>query len=112
MACTTTRRGGVLRGELMDQRSPGQRGIDSEAFGQGHERGDTLQSWMDRSRSDAYVRAGLFPQDNPEWQLPEGDPEGFTPQQRIQFARMNDYLHTGKEPFQGQDLVTAMRSVK
>lgn len=101
-----------LRGELMDQRSPGQRRIDSEAYGQGHEKGDSLSSWMGRSRSDAYVRAGLFPQDNPEWQLPEGDPEGFTPEQRIQFERMKQYLHTGQEPFQGQDLVSAMRSAK
>lgn len=101
-----------LRGELVNQRSPGQRRIDSEAFGREHEKGDTMKSWMDRSRSDAYVRAGLFPRDNPEWQLPEGDPEGFTPEQRIQFARMQNYLHTGREPFSGQDLMTAMRSAK
>jgi len=101
-----------LRGELMNQRSPSQRRIDAEAYGQEHEKGDTMDSWMNRSRSDAYVRAGLFPQDNPEWQDPNVETGGFTPEQRIQFARMQNYLHTGREPFSGQDLVTALRSAR
>jgi hypothetical protein len=58
------------------------------------------------------VRAGLYPQDNPEWQLPEGDPEAFTGPQKIQFERMKQYLHTGQEPFGAQDLVTAMRRAR
>lgn len=100
-----------MKQELVGSRSPGQRRIDREAFQGEGEPGQTPDRWMQQNRADAYIRAGLFPQDNPEWQLPEGDPEGFTNDQRLLFGRMNDYLRTGKaqsKDQQYQDVVTAL----
>lgn len=84
-----------MKNELMSYRSPGQQAMDQREFTQDHAPGDTMDSWMQRSRADAYVRAGVFPEQNPEWQLPEGDPEGWTPDQRAIFAKMGSYLRNG-----------------
>lgn len=48
----------------------------------------TYDDWMKRSRIDAYVRAGLFPDQNPEW-------KGFTtPEQGKLFDQMSAHLQT------------------
>ena len=88
----------AMKQELLSSLTPQQRRIDTEAYNEEKEKGQTFEDWMGRNRGDAYVRAGLFPERNPEWQRPEGDPEGWTPQQRAHFARMREYLRTGRDP--------------
>jgi hypothetical protein len=100
-----------MKNEMMSFRSPAQRGVDERAFAGGHEPGDTIDKWTDRNRADAYMRAGAFPEQNPEWQLPKGDPEGWTPQQEELIAKMNAYLHTGgtePPPFEPDDRARSM----
>lgn len=84
-----------MKNELMSYRSAPQRAIDQEVYDGGHDPGDSMDAWLQRSRADAYVRAGVFPAQNPEWQLPEGDPEGPTPDQRAIYAKMGAYLRNG-----------------
>ena len=57
----------------------------------------SFEDYFDRSRLDAYIRAGLFPMVNPDWQKPGV----FTPDQLGLLERMREYLHTGQEPFKG-----------
>ena len=57
----------------------------------------SFEDYFDRSRLDAYIRAGLFPMVNPDWQKPGV----FTPDQLGLLERMREYLHTGQEPFEG-----------
>lgn len=85
-----------MRDQLWNMRSPQQRKMDETAFEEEKERGDTPDAWANRSRKDAYVRAGIFPHRNPEWNLPEGDPEGWTPEQRAHVAAMRSYLVNGE----------------
>lgn len=84
-----------MKNELMANRNPAQRSIDEHAFAQEHEPGDTMDTWLQRSRADAYIRAGLFPAQNPDWQRAKGDPEGWTPGQESLFGRMSGYLRNG-----------------
>lgn len=53
--------------------------------------------WMQNNRSDAYIRAGLFPQQNPEWQRPGM----FSPQMQSIFGDMGNYLTKGWLPDPG-----------
>ena len=57
----------------------------------------SFEDYFDRSRLDAYIRAGLFPMVNPDWQKPGV----FTPDQLHLLERMRAYLHTGRAPFEG-----------
>jgi len=97
-----------MKRDLMVMRNEPQRRVDENAFREEGDHGDTMAAWLQRNRADAYIRAGLFPEQNPDWQRPEGDPEGWTPQQKAHFARMGAYLRTGQDP---ADTVNAARSV-
>ena len=55
----------------------------------------TFADWMDNSREDAYLRAGLFPMQtgmDPAWL------ETFTPEQRALLDSMQQYLRTPNAP--------------
>lgn len=84
-----------MKNELMSYRSPAQLTMDAGEYQQSRAPDDTMDSWLQRSRADAYVRAGVFPEDNPDWQRPAGDPEGWTPDQVATFAKMQSYLRNG-----------------
>lgn len=85
-----------MREELWAKRPDYQRRIDEKAYREEAEPGDTPEKWANRNRKDAYVRAGLFPEGNPEWYPSPQDPEPyFTPEQMDHFAKMADYLHNG-----------------
>jgi len=51
----------------------------------------SFEDWMDHTGTDAYVRGGLFPEVNPEWQRPGT----FTPQQQQILDRMRNHLAGG-----------------
>ena len=53
-----------------------------------------FQTYFDNSRLDAYIRAGIFPMTNPNWQKPGV----FTPEQQRVLERMREYLTTGRAP--------------
>lgn len=57
-----------LRQKFRDSITPDQKSIDVKAYGRGgYENEGTFRDWMDRSRLDAYIRAGLSPENNPDW---------------------------------------------
>jgi len=85
-----------MKNELMSMRTPAQISVDKNAFSEGHDPGDTMDAWLQCNRADAYTRAGVFPEQNPEWwSLPKGDPEGWTPEQLAHFEKMRTYLKNG-----------------
>lgn len=47
--------------------------------------------WMQNNRSDAYIRAGVFPEQNPDWQRPGL----FSPQMQSIYGDMDRYLKRG-----------------
>lgn len=79
-----------MKNELMGMRSPRQLAIDTNEA-KNLEPGDTPDRWLQRSRADAYVRGGVFPEQNPEWQ----EPGFFTPEQLAHFEKMRAYLRNG-----------------
>lgn len=85
-----------MRERLWNSRTPGQRKVDDRTYGEEHEDGQTPEDWAARDRKDAYARAGIWPDRNPDWNRPPGDPMAWTPQQRAMFGEMKDYLRTGK----------------
>lgn len=79
-----------LRDKLWASRTPAQRSIDAEDL---KSDGRSESEWANRSRKDAYVRAGMFPERNQDWwRAPAGDPEAFTNDQQAQFDVMKQYL--------------------
>ncbi|OFX03555.1 MAG: hypothetical protein A3E78_16665 [Alphaproteobacteria bacterium RIFCSPHIGHO2_12_FULL_63_12] len=58
-----------------------------------------FQDYFENSRLDAYIRAGIFPMVNPDWQKPGV----FTLEQKTLLERMREYLMTGRAPLQGQN---------
>jgi hypothetical protein len=87
-----------MKNELMGMRSPRQLAVDANEA-KNLEPGDTPEAWLQRSRADAYVRGGVFPEQNPEWQ----EPGWFTPEQQAHFEKMKTYLRNGATeppPFQ------------
>ena len=84
-----------LRSMLIDARPAEQRRIDDGAYLEDHDPGQSKESWMERNRADAYVRGGLFPDRNPEWNQNENGKEPWTPEQQHVFELMRAYL--GKE---------------
>lgn len=72
--------------------TPEQEKMNREAFHRdtmaGYAGQGGFESWMDRSRLDAYLRGGLFPQINPEWQKPGI----FSDQQQQMLKNMSRYL--------------------
>ena len=87
-----------MKNELMGMRSPRQLKVDANEA-KNLEPGDTPEAWLQRSRADAYVRGGVFPEQNPEWQ----EPGWFTPEQNAHFEKMKTYLRNGATeppPFQ------------
>lgn len=85
-----------MRETMWNARTPGQRAVDIKAYQEEHEPGQPFDAWADRNRKDAYVRAGIFPQRNPEWNRGPDDPLGWTPEQRAHFAAMRGYLVNGR----------------
>jgi hypothetical protein len=79
-----------MKNELMGMRSPRQLAIDANES-KNLNPGDTPDAWLQRSRADAYIRGGLFPEQNPEWQ----EPGWFTPEQMAHFEKMRSYLKNG-----------------
>jgi hypothetical protein len=49
--------------------------------------GRPFNQYMDQSRGDAYIRAGLFPKANPNW-----GPDSFNPQQQVILNNIKKYL--------------------
>lgn len=90
-----------MRDQLWQSRTSGQRAVDSHSYEQEHEPGQTPDAWADRNRKDAYVRAGVFPERNPDWNRGPDDPMGWTPGQQNQFGRMSTYLRSGEDPEPG-----------
>lgn len=84
-----------MKNELISSRTPAQIAVDNNAFAEDHDPGDTQDKWFQRNRGDAYIRAGMFPEQNPDWQRPKGDPEGWTPEQTAMFDKMHSYLRNG-----------------
>jgi hypothetical protein len=87
-----------LREQMWNQRTPGQRAVDLKSYGEDRAGGETrsFDEWAERNRKDAYARAGVFPQQNPDWNRGPDDPMGWTPEQRAHFAAMRSYLVNGK----------------
>jgi hypothetical protein len=90
-----------LKQELGAARTPQHLAIDQQAYAQEKANPNYETSpypeWDQSSRLDAYVRGGMFPRQNPEWQEP-----GFlTPQMHEIFGRMRQYL-TGAQQATGQ----------
>ncbi len=55
--------------------------------------------WDQNNRLDAYVRAGVFPNQNKEWNVPEpGEDRGFvdTPEMKDIYSRMKRYLSSAQ----------------
>ena len=78
-----------MRQDLVAARSPqgGQADVrtwlsDNQRYGY-----RPYSQWRDHSRDDAYVRAALFPEQNPEWQR-----GAITPGMQPTIAQMRDYL--------------------
>ena len=95
----------ALKRELGAARGPMHQRIDRDAYerdlaapyGAG-EYGD----WDQRSRLDAYVRAGLFPEQNPDWYRSD---DFFNPQMHGVFDKMRSYLTkptSTQQPSSGQ----------
>lgn len=51
----------------------------------------SYNDWMQNNRGDAYIRAGVFPQQNPDWQ----QPGLMSPQMQSIFGDMDKYLKRG-----------------
>jgi hypothetical protein len=86
----------AMRQQLWDARTTGQKAIDAKTYLEEREPGQTFDHWADVNRKDAYVRGGLFPERNPEWNRGPNDPFGWTPEQRAHFATMRSYLVNGR----------------
>jgi hypothetical protein len=73
--------------QFLNAMTPEQQAINQRAYQQeGDQR--SFDDWMQQSRVDAFLRGGLFPSINPEWQRP-----GFyTPEQQQLLQQMNQYL--------------------
>lgn len=85
-----------LRQQLSASRTSTQKAIDAKAYRtdkQSPVYGNLVgsqQDWDQESRLDAYVRGGVFPKSNPEWQGGY-----FTPEQEAIFGKMRNYLKAG-----------------
>lgn len=84
-----------LREKMWAARTPAQRAVDIRTFREEREPDQSFDDWANRNRKDAYARAGIFPERNPDWNQPN-DPLGWTPEQRAHFAAMRSYLVSGK----------------
>jgi hypothetical protein len=82
-----------LKQQLGAARSPQHQQIDQQAYARDKSSyGEDLGGygdWDAHSRLDAYVRGGLFPKQNPEWQGGM-----LTPEMQPIFGKMQDYLAT------------------
>lgn len=88
----------AMRDQLWNMRTVGQRAVDAKSYREDAAAGDDrpFDRWADRNRKDAYIRAGIFPQRNPDWNRGPDDPMGWTPEQRAHFAAMRAYLVNGQ----------------
>lgn len=80
-----------LRQQFAESMTPRQREIDQTAYNRNQaEYGENrpYNEWFDKSRLDAYIRGGLVPEINPEWQ------NAFTPEQKNIIASIQQYLQT------------------
>ncbi|HEX2815764.1 MAG TPA: hypothetical protein VHN39_05200 [Phenylobacterium sp.] len=84
-----------LRDRLWNARSASQKSIDDKTYRDEHENGQSFDDWASRNRKDAYVRGGMFPEANPEWNRGPGDPYAWTPEQNATFTAMRGYLANG-----------------
>lgn len=82
----------AMRSEFYRTLTPEQLAFDRRSFEEDHAQGDTFESWMDRSRLDAYIRGYLFPDQNDEWRKSGV----YTPAQQQLLERMRSYLRGGK----------------
>jgi len=85
-----------MREGLWKSRSAPQRAIDDRTFQEEADPGQSKDDWAGRNRADAYVRAGIFPERNPEWNRGSNDPARWTPQQQAIFEQMRQYLAGSK----------------
>lgn len=88
-----------LRQELANSRDDLHRNMDRQAYER--EKNSPYPpgeygKWFQHSRLDAYVRAGLFPEQNPNWQ------EALTPEMKPIFDKMQSYLkgEEGNKPIE------------
>lgn len=84
-----------LREQMWNARTPAQKAVDIKTYREEREPGQSFEGWADRNRKDAYVRAGVFPERNPEWNQPN-DRLAWTPEQRAHFSAMRGYLVNGQ----------------
>ncbi len=81
-----------LKQEFIQSLTPDQIAVDQRAYQRARGQGESrpFDDWMQESRADAYLRAFMSPQDNPQWQ------GVFNPAQQAQLARLHSYVTTGK----------------
>lgn len=81
----------AMKQGLINARGKFQDGIDRSAHQQ-EPNAPPFDAWMQQNRADAYIRGGIFPNQNPEWQ----HPEIYTPAQREIIQKMDSYLRGHK----------------
>lgn len=84
----------ALKQQFAGSMTPAQQEMNQRAFQMDKARDPTearsFDDWMQQSRIDAYLRGGLFPQINPEWQRPDI----FSPNQQMLLQQMRQLLQT------------------
>lgn len=83
-----------MKQKLIQSRGLSHNIMDAAAYHRESDPG-SYDDWMQRSRADAYIRGGLFPAQNPDWQKPGRG--AFTPEMHGIFDQMRSYLTTEPE---------------
>ncbi len=80
----------TMKRDFLRSMTPKQKKMNVDAYQQEAREGETRQfdQWMQESRIDAYLRGGIFPSVNPEWQRPGT----FTRSQADLLNRMKSYI--------------------
>lgn len=84
----------AMKQRLMDSREPDHLQMDAGAYQRQQQSpygAGSQEDWLQNNRSDAYIRAGLFPKQNPDWQRAGT----FSPQMQAIFGEMREYLKRG-----------------
>lgn len=81
-----------LKQQFIQSLTPQQLAVDQRAYQQERQQGEdrSFDDWMQQSRADAYLRAFMSPEDNPEWR------HTFVPEQQPLLSTIRSYLTTGR----------------
>lgn len=97
----------AMKQRLIDARQPDHEQMDRGAYQQEQSSpygAPSYDDWMKNNRADAYIRAGLFPDQNPEWQKPGL----LTPEMGKIFEEMKNYLTKPQQKASGGRISPAM----